>query len=247
MKRFWVSLLTVLTYALALYLPSFLIKTSFFQQYEGMELAKMSIYLQLVLFLIAAIIIILINLKIKDPTQLEMGPKEPKRYVIPWALVGFAIVMVYQVIVSLIYTQIFGQQQMSPNTERLMIIAKKIPVFILFISIVGPLLEEFVFRKVIFGEIYNAIKGNRVVSFLIATTVSSLIFALAHQDFKFIPIYFGMGIVFSLAYVWTKRLSVPIIIHMMQNGLVVIFQLIGSDKLKQMQEQANFILHFIFH
>ena len=37
-----------------------------------------------------------------------------------------------------------GSQQTSPNTERLMAIAKNI--FIILISIVGPILEEFVFR-----------------------------------------------------------------------------------------------------
>ncbi|MFZ8042691.1 type II CAAX prenyl endopeptidase Rce1 family protein, partial [Staphylococcus aureus] len=106
-----------------------------------------------------------------------------------------------------------------------------------------PLLEEYVFRKVIFGELFNAIKGNRIVAFIIATTVSSLIFALAHNDFKFIPVYFGMGVIFSLAYVWTKRLAVPIIIHMLQNGFVVIFQLLNPEALKKATEQANFIYH----
>ena len=56
--------------------------------------------------------------------------------------------MVYQVVVSLIYTLVLGQQQQSPNTERLMAIAKQMPVFIILISVVGPILEEFVFRKV---------------------------------------------------------------------------------------------------
>ena len=91
------------------------------------------------------------------------------------------------------FLAINGSPQKSPNTERLMVIAKQMPVFIILISIVGPILEEFVFRKVFFGEIYNAIKGPRVVSFLIASIVSSLIFALAHNDFKFIPMYFWYG------------------------------------------------------
>ena len=66
--------------------------------------------------------------------------------------------MIYQMVVSIVYTQIFGTQQTSPNTERLIVIARKIPLFIFFVSIVGPLLEEYVFRKVIFGELFNAIK-----------------------------------------------------------------------------------------
>ena len=126
-------------------------------------------------------------------------------------------------------------------------IAKQMPVFIILISIVGPILEEYVFRKVFFGELYNVIKGPRVVSFLIASIVSSLVFALAHNDFKFIPIYFGMGMVFSLAYVFTKRIAVPIGIHMLQNGLVVLIQVLGEDAIKKIQEHANFILHLIFN
>ena len=118
------------------------------------------------------------------------------------------------------------------------------PIFIILISIVGPILEEFVFRKVFFGELYNAIKANRVVSFLIASIVSSLVFALAHNDMKFIPMYFGMGMIFSLAYVLLK-IAVPIGIHMLQNGTVVLMQVFGGEALKKAQEHANFILHFI--
>ncbi|HDF3018593.1 TPA: CPBP family intramembrane metalloprotease [Staphylococcus aureus] len=247
MTRLWASLLTVIIYILSQFLPLLIVKKLSFVQYSGIELTKAVIYIQLVLFLIAATTIILINLKIKNPTKLELEVKEPKKYIIPWALLGFALVMIYQMVVSIVYTQIFGTQQTSPNTERLIVIARKIPLFIFFVSIVGPLLEEYVFRKVIFkvifGELFNAIKGNRIVAFAIATTVSSLIFALAHNDYKFIPIYFGMGVIFSLAYVWTKRLAVPIIIHMLQNGFVVIFQLLNPEALKKATEQANFIYH----
>lgn len=49
-----------------------------FAQYSGIELTKAVIYIQLVLFLIAATTIILINLKIKNPTKLELEVKEPK-------------------------------------------------------------------------------------------------------------------------------------------------------------------------
>nr|WFO00608.1 CPBP family intramembrane metalloprotease MroQ [Staphylococcus aureus] len=224
MTRLWASLLTVIIYILSQFLPLLIVKASPFEKFSGLEMTKALIYIQLVLFLIAATMIILINLKIKNPTRLELEVKEPKKYIVPWALLGFALVMIYQTVVSIVYTQIF---------------------FIFFVSIVGPLLEEYVFRKVIFGELFNAIKGNRIVAFAIATTVSSLIFALAHNDLKFIPIYFGMGVIFSLAYVWTKRLAVPIIIHMLQNGFVVIFQLLNPEAMKKATEQANFIYHIL--
>ena len=95
-----------------------------------METTQFMIYTQVSLFIVAAILIILINLYIKNPTRLEAGVKESKRYIISWALLGFCIVMVYQVVVSLIYTLVLGQQQHSPNTERLMAIAKQMPVLL---------------------------------------------------------------------------------------------------------------------
>ena len=109
-------------------LPLLIVKKLPFAQYSGIELTKAVIYIQLVLFLIATTII-LINLKLKS-TKLELEVKEPKKYIIPWALLGFALVMIYQMVVSIVYTQIFGTQQTSPNTERLIVIARKIPLFI---------------------------------------------------------------------------------------------------------------------
>ena len=152
--------------------------------------------------------------------------------------------MIYQIIISIILFAINGSPQRSPNTERLMAIAKQMPIFIVLISIVGPILG-IRFRKVIFGELYNFIKGSRVVSFIIASIVSSLIFALAHNDFKFIPVYFGMGVIFSLAYVYTKRIAVPIGIHMLMNGSVVLTQVVGGDSIKIARTSNIYIPSYI--
>ena len=85
-----------------------------------------------------------------------------------------------------------------------------------------------------------------MVSFIIASIVSSLIFALAHNDFKFIPVYFGMGVIFSLAYVYTKRIAVPIGIHMLMNGSVVLTQVVGGDSIKNCKNKQHLysILYF---
>jgi membrane protease YdiL (CAAX protease family) len=144
------------------------------------------------------------------------GHKEPKRYIFAWVLLGFCIVMIYQVIISIILFAINGSPQRSPNIIKLynspkitlrktysskmgptmdiktinigicLAIAINLSVFGLLCGL--PLMANkiILFRKVIFGELYNFIKGSRVVSFIIASIVSSLIFALAHNDFKFI-------------------------------------------------------------
>ena len=91
-----------------------------------------------------------------------------------------------------------------------------------------------------FGELYDRIKGNRIIAFLIASKFFT--FALAHNDIKFILIYFGMGMILSLAYTLTKRISVPILIHMFQNGFVVVMQF-SFDSLNHLKQQTQFIIH----
>ena len=227
MARIWVAILTLFIYALAQFLPLVLAQTPIFNRLSGMALARAGVYTQVILFILAAILIIFLHFKIKNPTNLEQEHKESKRYIIPWAVLGFFIVMLYQVIVGVINIWIFGQPQQSPNTQRIMAVAKQLPIFIILISVVGPILEEYVFRKV----------------FLIASIVSSLLFALAHNDIKFILIYFGMGMILSLAYTLTKRISVPILIHMFQNGFVVVMQIFLGDSLNHLKQQTQFIIH----
>ena len=82
--------------------------------------------------------------------------------------------------------------------------------------------------------------------FIIASVVSSLIFALAHNDFKFIPVYFWNGSHFLTCLCIHKRIAVPIGIHILMNGSVVLTQVVGGDSIKKLQEQATFIFHLIF-
>ena len=93
-----------------------------------MALARAGVYTQVILFILAAILIIFLHFKIKNPTNLEQEHKESKRYIIPWLL--FFIVMLYQVIVGVINIWIFGQPQQSPNTQRIMAVAKQLPILL---------------------------------------------------------------------------------------------------------------------
>ena len=145
----------------------------------------------------------------------------------------------------MINIHILGAPQKSPNTERILQIANAFPIFLVLIAVIGPILEEYIFRKVIFGELYNILKGNKLVKFLIASIVSSILFSVAHGDPSFFIIYFGMGMIFSAFYVYTKRIWVPILIHVFQNGFVVVVQiLIGPDKIKELQQSTSFIINF---
>ncbi|MCU5746167.1 CPBP family intramembrane metalloprotease [Staphylococcus sp. SQ8-PEA] len=249
MSRILVSILTIVIYLLAQFGPMIIKSLGFLDNNNAQATVSMSLYIQVIGFIIAAILIIFLNYFIKNPLKLERPPREEKRYVILWAVVGYVFVMVMQMIVNLINVKLLGGPQSSPNTEKLMMIARKFPIFIILISCVGPMLEEYVFRKVIFGEIYNLFSSQyKKLAFIIAAIVSSSIFSVAHSDPSHFLTYFFMGIILAGFYVYTKRIWVSIFIHMAMNASVVIMQVvIGPEKIKQMTESTSFILNFIFH
>ena len=84
MARIWVAILTLFIYALAQFLPLVLAQTPIFNRLSGMALARAGVYTQVILFILAAILIIFLHFKIKNPTNLEQEHKESKRYIIPF-------------------------------------------------------------------------------------------------------------------------------------------------------------------
>ncbi len=245
MSRLWFSILTLIVYGLALFGPQVLYRAGVYDNFKGKQLMLTTSYTQVILMIAAALIILWMNYKVKNKTQLELQKKVQKRFVVPWALLGLVAVLIYQVIASLINQFVFKIDQPSPNTTGIMNITQEAPIFIVLVAIAGPLLEEFVFRKVIFGEIFNILKGNKIIRFIIAGTVSSALFASAHNDPDFIIIYFGMGFILAGFYVFTKRIAVPVLIHIFMNSFVVAIQIFFADDIKKMQESVSFIYHLI--
>ncbi|WP_114602992.1 type II CAAX endopeptidase family protein [Staphylococcus sp. EZ-P03] len=245
MSRLWFSILTLIVYGLALFGPQVLYRAGVYDNFKGKQLMLATSYTQVILMIAAALIILWMNYKVKNKTQLELQKKVQKRFVVPWALLGLVAVLIYQVIASLINHFVFKIDQPSPNTTGIMKIIQEAPIFIILVAIAGPLLEEFVFRKVIFGEIFNILKGNKIIRFIIAGTVSSALFASAHNDPDFIIIYFGMGFILAGFYVFTKRIAVPVLIHIFMNSYVVAIQIFFADDIKKMQESVSFIFHLI--
>ncbi|WP_245890196.1 CPBP family intramembrane glutamic endopeptidase [Rummeliibacillus pycnus] len=135
-----------------------------------------------------------------------------------WGITGFFMVFVGQSIGAMIEGSL-GITQKSENTATLVSIADVAPITIIALVFIGPILEEFIFRRVIFGSLVQT------TNFFIAAIVSSIVFALIHLDFKHIIIYAISGFIFAFLYHKTKRIMTSIIAHMMLNGFVTVFQL----------------------
>ncbi|WP_188207161.1 CPBP family intramembrane glutamic endopeptidase [Alkalibacillus aidingensis] len=155
--------------------------------------------------------------------------------VVKWSLLGIPIAYATQIFVNLINIELIGIEEGSENTAEIMGVIDENIWFIIYPILFAPILEEVVFRKVIFGELYKR------MNFLLAAIISAFVFAALHWDFTFILTYTAMGIVFAYLYVRTKRIIVPIIAHMSINTIAVLIQLnVDIEELeRQLQDLEN--------
>ena len=84
------------------------------------------------------------------------------------------------------------------------------------IVLVAPIVEEILFRGLIYGALEKRLRVSGAI------VVSSLLFALVHlQVVYFIPI-FCLGLVLGWARSKTNSLGLPILIHVLNNGVALI-------------------------
>lgn len=225
-------LLVLLTY-IGMLLSTVLIPLALVQLYDY-DLFNTTIYTNIVAFIIGAIIILFL-LKDSLRTEREENPL-PFRVMLVWIISGVFLSYGGQMIANVIEMTVLGIKPGSENTELIVKLTQMNMLFLLLPAIVGPIIEELVFRKVIFGSL------RRRMNIHVAATISALIFAFFHLDFDHILIYFVMGLVFTFLYVKTKRIIVPIVVHMIMNTLAVLVQmLIDPEELQRMIDELQFI------
>lgn len=160
--------------------------------------------------------------------------------VILWTIIGIFMAFAAQIISANIEIHLFGITTSSENTQGIMDITRQIPLFMIVTAIIAPALEEIVFRKIIFGALYKR------MNFFFAGTISALIFGFIHLEPIHILVYASMGFVFAFLYVKTKRIIVPILVHMGMNTVVVLLQysLTPEDieNMQKMLEEAQVLI-----
>lgn len=152
-----------------------------------------------------------------------------------WAIGGIFLAFFAQILAVGVESMI-GVKPGSENTQEILQLIELFPMIVIISSIIGPILEEIVFRKVIFGTLYNRLP------FGISAVISSVIFAFAHMEPIHLILYTAMGFVFAFLYVQTKRIIVPIIAHVMMNTIVVVAQrYIPEDIEKNIQSFVHLV------
>lgn len=154
--------------------------------------------------------------------------------IILWAILGFFLAFAGNIIAGLIEIYILGIKPGSENTQVIMKVTKSFPLFMLLPIFFAPIIEEIIFRQIIFRSLY------RRFGFILAGILSAFVFAIVHNDFTHILAYMTMGFVFSFVYIQTKRIIVPILVHMALNSYTVIIQFnLKPEDIENMQKQLE--------
>lgn len=228
-KRYWYVILTyiVMQYSVLIFQP-LLFNLTPLSKYES------AIYWTIFSF-IAGVVVVLLLMK----PAMKTGSDRDAAHVgagILWVIAGVVMAFIAEGLATAIEQNLFGITAESENTMMIMDIARATPLFIIIPALAAPILEEIIFRKIIFGRLYNR------TNFFIAALLSALIFALIHGEPQHILIYGSMGFVFAFVYVKTKRIIVPILVHMSLNSIAVIAQLsLSPEQMQQQLEQMQMI------
>ena len=223
-KRNYKYLTTILLYFL--YQTNFLISlmSSF-----GINLSKIPKTPRVFIFAINDLIYIIILLLMFKKDILS-GLKDLKKHLSKrillslncW-LLGCIIMTTSSFIISLIL-----KQNVSNNEELVRQSISIAPLYMLFTcSIIAPIFEEMVFRK----SLYGLIKFKWI--FIL---VSGLSFGLLHVigsytcplDFLYVIPYGSMGCCFAYILTKTSNITLPILVHMIHNTILVLIQIMGG-------------------
>ena len=228
-KRYWYVILTYLIMQFSS-LPIALFVGSFFID----NYTDIMIYWSIFSFIAGLVVVLYL---MKPDMQMRAHPEAASiSSVILWSILGVLLAFFAQGIAASIEVYVLGIDPGSENTMQIMDIARSNALFILIPAIVAPILEEIIFRKIIFGSLYKK------MNFFLAALISALIFGVVHMDLTHLLIYAAMGFVFAFLYVKTKRIIVPIIVHAGMNTTVVLAQYsLTPEEIQKMLDEIQMI------
>ncbi|HHX78716.1 MAG TPA: CPBP family intramembrane metalloprotease [Acholeplasmataceae bacterium] len=143
---------------------------------------------------------------------------------------GFVAIFFANILVNLIYEKL-GIDTTSANEQAIsqMLANKYYPVILVGIVLFAPLLEEFIFRKFLFGVIEEKLNWKPILAILISSSLFSLVHLLSDGgiEWQFFFMYFPMALILSLSYHYSNNnILVPITIHFINNLMASVFSLI---------------------
>lgn len=168
-------------------------------------------------YLIGAILL----LKVYQITEKEDTPLTDKKDWIRvggYGISGIVLALLLQLVLLKLEQMIGYSNSTSPNTEAIVLLVKTSPWFILAVTVAGPIMEELVFR---FSLLHLF---QQKLPWLMSALLSSVIFALLHQDGHHF-LYTGLGFFFCWLYRQTQTIATSMVVHIGMNSIVMLIQL----------------------
>lgn len=201
---------TLIAYLIAFLSPSLVI---FFSKDP-----KVLIQANTIIYILGAVALIFINTRLTEKPLVERRKNSSWIQIISWGVIGIFITIFSQGVANLIEQSLLGTEAASANTQHIVTLAKQYPLFLLAVSVGGPIMEELVFRRAFIGWL------DKYTNVWFAAVLSACLFAVAHMDGHFL-VYFTMGIVLFALYEHTGSIWTSSIAHCAMNLLVVLTQM----------------------
>ncbi|MBU9723668.1 MULTISPECIES: CPBP family intramembrane glutamic endopeptidase [Bacillaceae] len=234
-RRYWLILISFILMQLS---PAVVIPLLVELGYSGTE-AELAGTTLLICFSIGFFVILFLSVTAKPDHEFIRDRADTSQTVL-WIILGFFMAYFAQIIVGLIEMGVFGIEPESENTQFIVELATAVPLLMIVVAVFVPIMEEIVFRMVIFGSLYKRF------GFWIAALASGFVFAVVHMDFEHLLRYLVVGVVFAFLYVKTKRIIVPIMAHAGINSFVMIVQVIFGEDLQRIMDQMEDMQSFLY-
>ena len=176
-------------------------------------------------FIVAIILFLLIKFIFKGKlNSIDSSEKmDLKKSIIISIIVLFLTI---GIIYGVMWVQSFLFSHISLNSSNADAITKEFksnPLPVVGLAFVTSTLEELVYRQLLFGYLYDLFSGcNEYIRYITSALISAIIFGSIH-DGLFHPAmlqYITYGFILSGLYLYTKRISSPIIVHVLFNLLL---------------------------
>lgn len=203
-----------------IFLSNSSIVSNIFLSISGKDINKASQYVSIFFYTTHIILIIMCYIAFKD--ELKVNLKDFYNHLgqnIIKILIGLLVIILSNIVIG------FFINQQGNNQESLALMRKgssgfMIMLFYLSTVIIGPINEEFIFRRILIGEYQKYIK------LIPSIVISSILFGLIHihglQEIFIIPRYIVIGLVFGIIYAKSNNIITSIILHILNNFLGVL-------------------------
>ncbi|MDQ4094831.1 MAG: CPBP family intramembrane metalloprotease [Actinomycetota bacterium] len=137
-------------------------------------------------------------------------------------------VLIMNYIVAVLTTVIFGrvptaEDQLGVRLQTLT--AFDFVCLFIVVVIIAPILEEIVFR----GLLYRAIRAR--IGVASATVITALAFSAMHFQPLLLGVLFAFGVVLALVAEWSDSLYPPIVLHALNNSVAILLPFVVPEGL----------------